>query len=141
MENLMHLLSELSHYLPLLGWISLLMFLASIALIPLVLTKIPADYFVQQELTSSGTKIASIHYSLVWVLRNIAGLLLIIAGIVMLVLPGQGLLTILMGLLVADFPGKHRLERKIVTVPAVYRSINWVREKKGVEQLAQPQPE
>ena len=125
-------------YLPLLGWLSLLTFLLSLVLVPVILVKIPADYFSAEQISASSTKMTSIHYSLVWLLRNTAGLLLIIAGIVMLVLPGQGLLTIFLGLFVADFPGKRRLEKSLIRVPAVYKSINWIREKKGVDHLIRP---
>ena len=41
------------------------------------------------------------------------GYLLIIGGILMLVLPGQGLLTILLGLIFSDYPGKYKLEKKV----------------------------
>ena len=61
--------------------------------------------------------------------KNLLGGLLVLSGIAMLVLPGQGLLTIAMGLLLMDFPGKHRLERRIVRTRPVLRSINWLRRK------------
>ena len=44
----------------------------------------------------------------------------------MLVAPGQGLLTMVVGLLLVDFPGKYRLERWLVTRQQVWRSINWL---------------
>jgi hypothetical protein len=47
----------------------------------------------------------------------------------MLFLPGQGLLTMITGLLLIDYPGKFRLERKIVNTPAVLKSLNWLRAK------------
>ncbi len=138
MDILTNLLETLSPWLPVLGWISLTMFVLSLALVPILLVKIPTNYFIREEISSSGNKMSSFHYSLVWLLRNLAGLALIIAGLAMIILPGQGLLTILLGLFVADFPGKHSLERKIVKLPAVYQSINWIREKRGVEHLARP---
>lgn len=140
METISDLLYRITPYFPLLGWISLLTFLLSLALVPVLLARIPADYFIAEEIAPGGTKMTNIHYSLVWLLRNIAGLLLIITGVAMLVLPGQGLLTVFLGLFVADFPGKRKLEKQIVIVPAVYKSINWVREKKGVDHLIRPQP-
>ena len=63
------------------------------------------------------------------VLKNALGLLLLACGIVMLVIPGQGLLTMLIGLMLMDFPGKRRLEARLVAVPSVRRSINWLRER------------
>jgi len=54
-----------------------------------------------------------------------------LAGIAMLVLPGQGILAILGGIELMDFPGKYRLERWIVSRPAVLRSVNWLRRRMG----------
>lgn len=139
MEVLSRLSDLFAPYLIWLGWISLAMFLLSLALVPLLLTRIPADYFVSHgNPDQSSTKIAGIHYSLVWVGRNMLGAVLIVAGILMLILPGQGLLTIFLGLFVADFPGKKKLEKQLVSVPAIHQSINWIREKRGVEHLALP---
>lgn len=139
MEVLSRLSELFTPYLIWLGWISLAMFLLSLALVPLLLTRIPADYFVSHgNPDQSSTKIAGIHYPLVWVGRNMLGAVLIAAGILMLILPGQGLLTIFLGLFVADFPGKKKFEKQLVSVPAVRQTINWIREKRGVEHLALP---
>jgi len=56
---------------------------------------------------------------------------LLAAGIAMLVLPGQGILTMLIGISLVDFPGKRQLERKLIGQPAVLNTINKVREKFG----------
>jgi hypothetical protein len=47
----------------------------------------------------------------------------------MLVVPGQGLLSIAVALIVLDFPGKFRLERWLATRPPVWRSLNWLRKR------------
>ena len=47
----------------------------------------------------------------------------------MLVLPGQGLLTIVTGFLFLDYPGKYKLERKIVSTPIILKGLNWIRSK------------
>ena len=62
-------------------------------------------------------------------IKNVAGLIFLLAGIAMLVLPGQGLLTILIGVSLLDFPGKRRLELYLVQKRPVLRAINWIREK------------
>ncbi|MCM2375182.1 PGPGW domain-containing protein [Aporhodopirellula aestuarii] len=64
-------------------------------------------------------------------LKNTLGVFLLVIGISMLVLPGQGLLTILIGLSLLDFPGKYRLERYLVTRPPVFKSLNWLRQRAG----------
>ena len=56
----------------------------------------------------------------------------------MLVLPGQGLLTIFVALVLLDFPGKLRLERWLIRKPAVRRPIDWIRAKAGREPIRPP---
>lgn len=55
-----------------------------------------------------------------------------LAGIAMLVLPGQGLLTILIGLLLLDFPGKRAVELRLVRRPAIRGFLDRMRQKRGV---------
>jgi hypothetical protein len=45
----------------------------------------------------------------------------------MLFLPGQGLLTMVAGLLMMDYPGKFALERKIALTPSILSKLNWLR--------------
>ena len=63
------------------------------------------------------------------VLKNIIGVIFILAGLAMLVLPGQGVLTILLGIMLMNFPGKSALELHIVQQPTVLRAINWMRQR------------
>lgn len=63
--------------------------------------------------------------------KNLLGYALVMAGIAMLVLPGQGMLTILVGILFLDFPGKYWFERWVVARSPVLQSINWLRRRAG----------
>ena len=63
-------------------------------------------------------------------------LLLVAAGLAMLFLPGQGLLTVLIGVSVMDFPGKRGLLQRLVRGPKVQRTLNWIRRKRGKEPFA-----
>lgn len=56
----------------------------------------------------------------------------------MLVTPGQGVLMIIAGLVLLEFPGKFRLERWLVTRRHVWRSINWLRRRAGRPELQKP---
>ena len=69
------------------------------------------------------------------IVKNLVGAGLVLAGLAMLLLPGQGLLTIAIGVLLIDFPGKHNLEGKIIRVSPVLKSINWLRRKAKVAPL------
>jgi hypothetical protein len=67
--------------------------------------------------------------------KNLMGYVLIAAGIAMLVLPGQGMVTMLLGIILVDLPGKYRLERWLVARGPVFRSINWLRRRAGRDPL------
>ena len=67
--------------------------------------------------------------------RNVLGYLCIIAGVAMLALPGPGLLTLLIGFLLVDFPGKYRVEKWVVSRRRVLRAINWFRRRRGRGEL------
>ena len=65
-------------------------------------------------------------------LKRFIGYCLIIGGILMLVLPGQGLLTILVGLMLSDYPGKFKLEKRIIKTNLILKTINWYRNKSNI---------
>ena len=71
-------------------------------------------------------------------LKNVAGGGLVLLGVAMLVLPGQGILTILIGLTFLDFPGKQRLEIWVIQRPSIRHRIDRVRKKAGRERLILP---
>jgi hypothetical protein len=66
------------------------------------------------------------------------GLVLVLAGVAMLVLPGQGVLTLLIGVVLLEFPGKQWLLRRIAGQPRVLGALNAVRERRGVPPLEPP---
>ncbi len=112
--------------------VSAVTFVATLILVPWVLVRLPSDYFVREK--RLHTKLQDAHPALrltFLVLKNLIGAVLLAGGIAMLVLPGQGLLTMVLGLSLIDFPGKFILERKLVQRRAVHRSINWIRRKGG----------
>ena len=119
----------------LLGWLlafSALMFVASVFAVPWMLVRIPHDYFGPGK--HHQTPFADRHpviRTVLLVLRNAIGVVLLAAGIAMLVLPGQGILTILAALVLLHFPRKHELLRWIVSRRAVLASANWVRQRAG----------
>ena len=62
-------------------------------------------------------------------LKNTVGITFIVAGVLLLFLPGQGLLTLLVGLILTNFPGKYRLEQQLIRRPAIARTLNRFRER------------
>lgn len=128
-------------YLWWLAAFSAVTFIASLLAVPFFAVRIPADYFSapRRKQTSRAWPPA---LRLTFLLcKNVGGILLFLAGTAMLFLPGQGLLTMLMGLVLMDFPGKFRLERHLVSRPPVFAAINWIRTRRGVPPLAPPLPD
>jgi len=113
-------------WIPLITATGIVMAIASTLAIPWLLIRMPADYFVSRKRPRPDR---SLYGWLVWLLRNSIAVLLLVAGILMLVLPGQGLLTILIGIGLSTFPGKYRLERTIMRQAGVFRAANWVRQR------------
>ncbi len=111
----------------------LITFIGSLGLVSLILVKIPADYFCShydRQIWSGRAPALRISAAIG---KNLLGIILIMAGIVMTLpgVPGQGLLTILLGIMLVDFPGKDRLERKLLYRPAVRNSIDKLRARFG----------
>ena len=71
-------------------------------------------------------------------IKNLLAGALIVLGIVMLVLPGQGIFAIVLGVLLADIPGKLKLQQRIVGRQNVMNSLNWLRRKFGRPPLERP---
>jgi hypothetical protein len=63
------------------------------------------------------------------IVRSLVGIVLVAVGIVLSVpgIPGQGVLTILAGLTLVEFPGRHRLIRALLGRPAVLHVVNRLR--------------
>lgn len=122
-----------------LGWLALLSgatFVGSLLVIPWLVIRIPCDYFVLEKRRPGFWAQWHPLLRLVLVtLKNMLGLILIMAGVVMLILPGQGLLTILLGVVLMNFPGKYRLERFLISRPPVLRALNWIRFRAGAPEL------
>lgn len=108
---------------------SVIAFVGTLIAIPAILIRLPPDYFKNHHHKPWFANHHPVIRILGLVIKNIAGILFLLAGIAMLVLPGQGLLTMLLGFLFIDFPGKHRLEQKLIQHPQVLKAINALREK------------
>lgn len=121
------------------GAASIAIFLASLILIPALAVRIPPDYFAHP--TRPPGLWANRHPALRLAIiggKNLMGAVLMIAGAAMLLLPGQGLLTLLIGFLLLDFPGKYRFEKWLIARPACLRPINWIRARRNRPPLEIP---
>lgn len=112
--------------------LSLMALLATLIAVPWVVTRLPRDYFCREErVVWRNTGGEPVFVRILGALKNVLGLLLVVLGLIMLLTPGQGILTLLIGLLLMNFPGKYRLERWLVMRQGVLHGLNWLREKRG----------
>jgi len=120
--------SDYKIYLVWLGTLSFIIFIFSLLTIKWLVALIPSDYFIKK----NNSEFRS-NYPIFWlvsiIIKNLIGYILIFGGIMMLVLPGQGLFTIFVGLMLSNYPGKFYIERKFIAIPSVLRAINWLRKK------------
>lgn len=109
--------------------IFLVSFFVNLGIVSVILVKLPADHFSKHRKTKfwAGPRPA-LHAAKV-IGKNIAGVLLVALGIVLSLpgVPGQGLLTVLLGIMLLDFPGRHRLEQKLLSRPSIVNTINRLR--------------
>lgn len=122
------------------GAVSLSMFIGTLLIVPVLLVKMPADYFTSRR-SETPDDWRGEHPALRWsgrIGKNLLGSGIVGMGILMLVLPGQGLLTILLGISLLDLPGKRRVEIALLRRPGVSRAVNWLRRKYGRPPLEMP---
>ena len=112
-------------------------FSISLAIVSLIMVKIPADYFRRDKPRELWADKPPIVRFLLVLVKNLLGLLLVALGIVMSLpgVPGQGILTILLGIMLLDFPGKRDLEHRLVSQPRVLNAINKLRHRFGKDSL------
>ncbi len=101
-------LTEHEQLIQKIGNVSMVVLVITIVALPVVVMKLPVDYFVSEKRKPARQ---TRKHPFVWVVislgKNLIGLLLILVGIALLVLPGQGTVTILIGLAISNFPGKY----------------------------------
>ena len=115
--------------------LTVFMLVGSAVVLTVLVLRVPADFLVRDPHAPA--------VAIGWLARigkNALGVLLVIAGLIMAIpgVPGQGLLTILMGLLLVDLPGKSRFERRILARPEVLPRLNRIRGRFGKTPLVAP---
>jgi len=129
---MMDLLSELTLGKAVIGILIFVgTFVANIALVSFILVKIPADYFKKNRKTQFWAGPNPALHAAKMIGKNILGIFLVLLGIILSIpgVPGQGLLTILLGIVLMDFPGKRRLERKLLSRQQIVKTIDKLRKK------------
>ncbi|MBL4827457.1 MAG: hypothetical protein JKY66_07045 [Spongiibacteraceae bacterium] len=114
-----------------LAWLALfsvIAFFATIIIVPWLIIQLPADYFINEKRKKfAWAKQFILLRYLLLIIKNMLGYVIVIAGIIMLLLPGQGILSIVVGLMLIDFPRKFQFERWLVQRAPVLRVIHKLR--------------
>ena len=114
------------------GITSVVMIFCGVAVVPWIVLRLPQDYFLPPRRHCVIPERLPLSLGLpLLVVKNLVGGVLLVAGLIMLVFPGQGLLTILLGLALMNFPGKFALQRRLMSHPLIHRSLNWLRRRFG----------
>lgn len=105
---------------------SLSLLAVTILATPWAVSRLPSDYLLRRlenpGLPGFGRRLLSL-------LRGLAGLLIVMLGLIMMITPGPGIVMILLGISIAEFPGKNRLLVYLATRPNVLASLNWMRQQ------------
>ena len=119
-----------------LSFFSAIFFIVSLIALPWLVGLIPEDYFFNTTTDSQNANEDNFFYKLAMKIgKNALGLVLLAGGVLMLFLPGQGLLTIFMGAVLIDYPKKKLIERRLIKIGFILKCLNWVRIKGGQSSL------
>ena len=128
------ILATVTQYVPVevLVWLtvgSLVGFIGTLIAIPFIMVRLPSDYFDTRVPRHWMKDHHPVLRLIGLIAKNAVGIVFLVAGFAMLFLPGQGILTMLIGISLVDFPGKRLLEAKIVGQATVLQALNAMRAK------------
>ena len=111
-------------------------FVIGFLLVPRLAVRLPVDHFVRPEDNRGLRTLGDWAWHLC---RNLSAVVLLIAGIAMIVLPGPGIISIIVAIALADFPGKRRVERTFIRAWIVRTPLNSMRNKYGAPPIIIPE--
>lgn len=117
------------------------MFAGSILVAGVLVVRMPADYLTRQSPPESRFLThRPLLRTLARLVKNAFGLMILVAGLIMLLTPGQGVLFIFLGVTLLDFPGKQKMVQRLLGRPGVMDVINKLRSKAKCPPLESPNP-
>ncbi len=132
----MEIWSQYLYEIQVLGFVSVVTLVLSVALMPFLIIRLPADFYAERNHRRRVFQDRPFLRFVFLAVKNALGAVLFVAGVLMLLLPGQGILTILAALALLDFPGKRKLELRILHIPALLKGINRLRRRAGRKPLS-----
>ncbi len=112
-----------------LAGLSIVTFTLSVIGFPWLVARLPEDCFQHPDKKKDSSDPGKTSHIFIVVLKNILGLFFFGAGIIMLFLPGQGIISILIGL--GHFPYKQHILYKTTRPKTIQGSLDWLRKKTG----------
>jgi hypothetical protein len=138
-EGLLNWIDTHSSVLVYAGLFSFLMTLTAAVSVPFIINMLSDDYFIKEKRRSNIKTIPEYFILIIsLVIKNTIGILLFISGFAMLFMPGQGLLTLFISFLFIDYPGKWKLQRRVVRNREIHNALNWIRRKGGKDNFKIP---
>lgn len=117
-------------FIQFLGVLSAVFFVGTLIAVPWMINCMDERYFLNLKNGKQGRSKGSIGKKVATgIIRNTTGLIILLLGVAMLVLPGQGILTILLGLCLMDFRGKRKMILYLVAQQRIQEALNWIRRK------------
>lgn len=117
--------------------ISIATLIMTFILLPIMITRLPQNYFLEDDRPRPLSRFVLVHWVLM-ALKNLLGFAFVLLGVMLLFLPGQGLLTLVIGLTIMNYPGKFAIERWLAMRPRVLPALNWLRSRYGKPPLRDP---
>ncbi|PIP03619.1 MAG: hypothetical protein COW18_08775 [Zetaproteobacteria bacterium CG12_big_fil_rev_8_21_14_0_65_54_13] len=119
---------------------SVAIFIIGLISMPFIVARIPVDYFIHDRRQHiKGDRRHPVIEMAIVVLKNILGSILLLTGFIMLFTPGPGLICMLVGLMIINYPGKYRLERWLIHRPLILQAVNAMRKKRSQPPLLSPE--
>ena len=117
--------------------VSLVAFAVTLAVIPIWIKRMDRDFFIRKKRHTIRNTPFLRRFPII-IMKNITGIVLLAAGFIMLFIPGQGVLTMVMGLTLVNFPFKQQLQIKVLRLKSVQATLNWIRRKTTQTELRFP---
>jgi hypothetical protein len=124
-----NLFADYGHLITWVAVTSSFCFFASLLIIPVIICRLPDNYFLQLHKHNTIMDKHPLLIIILRLLRYLFGTILLTAGLLMLFLPGQGLLTMILGLSLLDFPGKQKAVDALLQILSIQNTLNWIRSK------------